>query len=299
MRAYPDFVVIGAMKSASTSLAELLSGHPDACMADPKEPGFFSRDERFASGEDWYLRFFRQAVPGQRIGEASTCYSRAMEYPHAARRLYEFNPRAKLIYIVRDPVRRTYSHYVHEMQERMAQNRDAAIPTFAEALDTCPELLDASNYFRQIDHYLSCFPVEQIYCIVLEELISNPEQEYSSLCEFLGLAEPEDQKPIKFGVHNVAGSALAEASSRDVVESATAKLPPFVRRFVPAQYRQVMRNFLIASLSQKMLKKERSFMSSKLSPYSDEDRARVRSRLAGTVGRLERFLGREISAWSV
>ena len=113
----PDFMLIGAMKSGTTTLHAYLSRHPGLFLCTPKEPGFFSRDERYARGLDWYRELFTDAQPEQLCGEASTCYSRWPHFENAAPRIAADVPGAKLLYITRDPVERAYSHYRHLMEE--------------------------------------------------------------------------------------------------------------------------------------------------------------------------------------
>ena len=97
MRNAPDFVIIGAMKCATTTLHEQLDAQAGVFMSEPKEPNFFSNDEQFQRGIDWYLSLFSSAQPGDLCGESSTHYTKLPTYPSTIDRLKQHAPNAKFI----------------------------------------------------------------------------------------------------------------------------------------------------------------------------------------------------------
>lgn len=101
MNPSPNFLVIGAQKSGSTSLYEYLKQHPDIFMSDPKEPEFFADDKLFSKGLKLYERFFSGYQGQKRIGEASTVYSNHVGIEKTIKRIYQFNKDMKLIYIIK------------------------------------------------------------------------------------------------------------------------------------------------------------------------------------------------------
>src|SRR4051794_28578727 len=105
----PDFIVIGTTKGGTTSLWRYLSDHPDIFMPTRKELRFFSNNERWRQGVEWYARQFEGAGEHQLVGEASPQYTSWPRYPHVPERMASVVPNAKLIYLVRDPVARTAS----------------------------------------------------------------------------------------------------------------------------------------------------------------------------------------------
>ena len=113
----PDFAIIGAMKSATSTLHVQLSAVSGVAMSSPKEPCFFSDDEIFARGEAWYDACFAHAGPGDLRGESSTHYTKLPTLPHACERLHRRRPDAKLLYVIRHPIDRLISHYVHGWTE--------------------------------------------------------------------------------------------------------------------------------------------------------------------------------------
>ena len=129
----PDFLVIGAMKAGSTTLHTYLSRHPDLYLHERKEPGFFSREERYARGIEWYRALFADARPDQLCAESSTCYTRWPHFADVAPRIRQHVPEVRFVYIMRDPVARAYSHYAHMMGERRSEG--LPVLSFGEALE--------------------------------------------------------------------------------------------------------------------------------------------------------------------
>src|SRR5271168_5119276 len=111
----PDFIVIGAMKSATTTLHEQLARQPGVCMSRPKEPNFFSDDANYAQGWRWYSSHFRGSRAGVGRGESSTHYTKLPTFPRTVERMVRDLPRIKLIYVMRHPIERLVSQYVHEL----------------------------------------------------------------------------------------------------------------------------------------------------------------------------------------
>ena len=110
----PDFIIIGAMKSATSTLQEQLVLQPGIFMSSPKEPNFFSDDDVYSNGLNWYSSLFENAKPGDLSGEASTHYTKLPTYPETIKRLKESLPELRLIYVMRHPIDRLISHYIHE-----------------------------------------------------------------------------------------------------------------------------------------------------------------------------------------
>src|SRR5262249_10226438 len=139
----PDFLVIGAMKSATTTLHEQLARQPGLFMSRPKEPNFFSDDDVHARGLDWYASLFRHAPSTALCGESSTHYTKLPTYPHAVGRIADSVPGVRLIYVMRHPLDQLLSHYVHERTVGRIKE------SLEEAVDRYPELLDYGRYGMQ------------------------------------------------------------------------------------------------------------------------------------------------------
>jgi hypothetical protein len=180
-RTLPNFFVIGAMRSATTTLCDALARHPHVYMSDPKELNFFSSDETFARGWDWYRSQFAQTNGKLAIGEGTTNYTKQSLYPRAAERLAKSIPEAKLIYIVRHPLQRILSHWLHLL--RMGQ----VLPTIAEAIKQAPDMLDISLYWKQISAYRRFFSDDRIFVAFVDDLVASPDEVIAHCSKFLGL----------------------------------------------------------------------------------------------------------------
>lgn len=182
----PTFLIIGAAKSGTTTLYEYLCRHPQVFMSTPKEPEFFARDENYARGIEWYSSLFDDAQPHQICGEASTIYTRSPQFPHTAARIAQHLPQAKLIYVMRHPVDRAYSHYVQRI--KTAQNKKEKLEiqeTFEERIRRESFFLDSSNYILQIEQYLPWFKRESILFLLMEDLIFELPATLAKVCQFL------------------------------------------------------------------------------------------------------------------
>jgi hypothetical protein len=113
----PDFLIIGAMKSGTSTLAAQLSEQGGIFMATPKEPNFFSDDDIFARGLDWYAALFEAADPGDLKGEASTHYTKLPTYPETLDRARAVLEAPRLVYMIRNPIDRAVSHFIHEWSQ--------------------------------------------------------------------------------------------------------------------------------------------------------------------------------------
>ena len=140
----PNFIIIGAMKCATSTLHDQLALQPGLLMSDPKEPNFFSNDEQYRRGLAWYTGLFAAAEDGVLCGESSTHYTKLPTYLRAVERVHKHVPGARLIYVVRHPVDRLVSHYIHEWTER-------TVPSpIDRAVRECPRLTEYGLYAMQL-----------------------------------------------------------------------------------------------------------------------------------------------------
>jgi hypothetical protein len=201
----PDFIIVGAMKAGTTSLHYILNHH-DNVFIPRREIYFFDIDDvqqhpdffpdnrgkwTFHDYEyyckdylDWYSRFFQDAVDGQVIGEDSTTYIVSSKAPPRIARLL---PNVKLIFMLRDPVSRAYSHYWH----LVASGR--AIYDFEGTLRHTPgTILQRGYYKEQIERFNQYFPENQLKFIIFEQFTKNIQSSVDDVCEFLGLSGTVD-----------------------------------------------------------------------------------------------------------
>jgi hypothetical protein len=189
----PEAYLIGAQKAGTTTLAYLLDQHPHIAVARTKEPHFFTH--RWDKGLDWYKEQFPDASDAVYM-DASTSYSMAPltegykrtwrkdeDYKGVPARIFSINPDAKFIYLLRDPVERTYSGYWHNV--RMGNENEK----FSTALLNDPFYLDVSDYHGQLLVWLDYFPLSSFFFVLFEDMKEAPERVARECCKFLGVNE--------------------------------------------------------------------------------------------------------------
>lgn len=176
----PDFVIIGAMKSATSSLYDQLSGQTGIFMCTPKEPNFFSDDEQYANGMSWYTNLFANGGDGSLLGEASTHYTKLPTHPKTVQRLKEHLPDARFIYVMRHPVNRLVSHYIHEWSTGVYHCG------IEEAVDKYPELVAYGRYAMQLEPYFETFGRDAVLPVFFDHLLKEPQAELERICRFIG-----------------------------------------------------------------------------------------------------------------
>jgi hypothetical protein len=179
----PDFLVIGAMKCGTTTLQAQLAVQGGVFMSSPKEPNYFSDDEVFAQGRDWYEGLFAAAPAGALKGEASTHYTKLPTYPETLQRMTTLLREPKFVYMIRNPVARAISHYVHEWSLRGAGND----PEMAFCSQS--EFVDYGCYGMQIAPFADTYGTDRILLTCLEAFQADPEAEFARVAAFLPLPD--------------------------------------------------------------------------------------------------------------
>lgn len=182
--ARPDYILIGAMKCGTSTLAAQLGAQDGVFMTDPKEPNYFSDDEIFAKGPGWYGGLFAGAQPGALKGEASTHYTKRPDLPRTLERMQAALPDLRLVYMIRDPMERIVSHYIHEWSQRVLT---APLET---ALDTHAPLVDYGRYGFQIAPFVEAYGPEAICLTSLERVTADPGGELRRVATHIGHLGP-------------------------------------------------------------------------------------------------------------
>jgi len=223
VRLLPDFIIIGAQKSGTTSLYNYLIKHPCIGSSIWKEVNFF--DINFRKGIAWYRahfpsllhKYYVEQIRKQNFvtGEKTPDY---IFYPYAPKRILETVPRVKLIVLLRNPVERAYSHYRHEVRlgvetlpfEKAIEREEKRLRGEME------KMLEDENYYSykyrdysyltkgiyadQLKTWMKLFPKEQILIMKSEDFFNNPSTIFKRVLEFLNLPSWE---PKKYRKHNV------------------------------------------------------------------------------------------------
>ena len=193
----PDhFFIVGAQRSATTYLYHLCDEHPQIEMAKPvkPEPKFFLTDSLYDQGMEYYHRtFFSKDANTLLRGEKSTSY---MSYEKVAQRIYNHFPKAKIIFLLRDPIYRAISHYWFSVKNgfETLPLEDAFLSEEKRWKDYDPAKVSDSpfaylrrgRYVDFIQVYDRYFPRDQILVLLHEELIESMER-VVELYQFLGV----------------------------------------------------------------------------------------------------------------
>ena len=172
----PNFIVAGAAKSGTTWLYSCLDEHPEVFIPRNKELHFFSYSKRYKKGIEWYESFFRNSKDEKAVGEISPSY---LPKPEVPSRIYAYNPNVRLIFILRNPIERAYSHYCMVMGVgKVSQDVNLGL-----SLD-CP-YVTWGLYYSQIIRFMSLFPPEQIKIYLFDDLKKNPELLLQDLYSYL------------------------------------------------------------------------------------------------------------------
>jgi LPS sulfotransferase NodH len=229
-RPLPDFLIVGAQRSGTTSLYRYLAAHPQVIPASPSKGVHY-----FDKHPDRSLRWYRAHFPtaSQRAacerrhggpvvtGEGSPYY---LFHPHVPARAAAAVPNARVIAMLRDPVERAYSHW---RQEYARGFEDA--DTFERALELEPERLDGERermvadpgydsramqhhaylargvYVDQIQAWRERYPADQMLVLSYERFFADPQAGYAEVLRFLGLPDPPD--PPEFRAYNARPAA--------------------------------------------------------------------------------------------
>jgi hypothetical protein len=202
----PDFVIVGATKSATTWLQRNLQQH-SAVFMPGAETHYFSRN--FEQGPAWYGAFFKPAAAHQIVGEKSNSY---LDHPEAPRRLRAVLPDVRLIVQLRNPIERALAHY------RSYFRRGAAAPDVDRSLapggGEAERLHAGGLYWRHLSRFLELFPREQLCVTLYDDLDREPASVLNRIRGHIGLATTDVgvSPPLEGPVQPVGGTARRGAT---------------------------------------------------------------------------------------
>lgn len=224
------------MKSATSTLQDQLIQQPGIFMCEPKEPNFFSDNEQYEKGMKWYSGLFDEFPDKSLLGEASTHYTKLPTYPETVDRINNDLSETRFIYVMRDPIDRLVSHYIHEWS---MGNYKCDIN---EAITQYPELVAYSCYSMQLTPYFEKFGRDNVLPVFFNRLIKNSQSELERVCKFIGYKEePVWENDLK--AKNVSSKRIRRFPLYDLlIESSVAKI---VRRsLIPKQLRNLVKSKL-------------------------------------------------------
>ena len=237
---FPDFLIIGAGKSGTTSLDNYLKQHPGIFMSALKEPNFFAMenmDEAEKQKNPYYRRcitdiklyqqLFEDAQAGQIKGETSPMY---LYNETAPARIKKYVPSAKLIAILRHPVERLYSRYMHLAREERLPTKE-----FSDALNRNTiwwergDLVKEGFFGKNLKRYFDIFPKEQIRVYLHEDLKKKPQELANDIFDFLGVpAQVEIDSSVEYNKSGFKKSKLYDnlVGHNSVIKRSAKKILP-------------------------------------------------------------------------
>ncbi len=181
---YPSFIVGGGVRCATGWIRECLSEHPEIYM-EPKETHYF--DQNYEKGDEWYKCFFQDHTDKKIKGEKTASY---LHINNVVAKIKETVPDVKLVFSLRDPVDRMYSHYT------MSASTDKTLLNmgFEKAVEEEKKFLNWGKYSEQLKDFYQNIPENNIHIVIFEEIQENPHRDISEIYRFIG-ANPDFKAP--------------------------------------------------------------------------------------------------------
>lgn len=175
-----NFIIIGAGKCGTTTLATILASHPEVSFSKVKEPRFFCTSPDWRKGLSEYEKLFDGN--GKVYGEASTTYTCLPTFNMEIwNDIYEYNSNMKFIYMIRNPIDRIISHYMHAFQ------RGYTNLSIEEAIKKIPIFMDCTRYYTQISPFIEKFGRQSVLIILFEDFMQDRATQLRVVSEFLDI----------------------------------------------------------------------------------------------------------------
>jgi hypothetical protein len=283
----PNLFIAGAPRCGTGSLWTYLKEHPDIFMSAEKELYFFDSDLRPGGWRppplDQYLANFSAAGDRRIVGEATPSYLRS---ERASQRIKAFNPEARIIVMLRNPV-----DVMHSLHSAALYSRER-ITNFGAALEADakrkgPDLVgyrEFTDFPRQVKRYFDLFGREAVHVIIFDDLKENPGAVYQNTLRFAGVRV--DFMP-DFTIVNANANVRNVVLQNNLVHRAGV-LRAIARGLVPRRWRSRLGRSLLAL----------NLVASRRPPMDPRLRRRLNKELEPLVERLSHLLGRDLSAWS-
>jgi len=184
----PDFLIIGAAKSGTSYLNEILKLHPEIFMPVIKEVHFFNNESEYFQGDQRYAKWFEYAKQDQIVGESTPVYFSNPKIPERIRS--SLGPNLKLIVLLRDPVERAISHYKMSFQKGYHKTYDF-LNDFHNSVDLVGGYANVGFYARSLSRYLDFFELENFLLIDFEDLSTRTSVVLNEVQDFLGLSHTD------------------------------------------------------------------------------------------------------------
>jgi len=296
----PNFIIVGAAKSGTTSVDQYLRQHPEVYMCPQKEPYFFSfvnkkidfkgpydsiMKDVIVTDFNEYVSFFNNVTDQKAIGECSNSY---LFLTHSAEEIKKYIPDCKIIIILRDPVERAFSHYAQHVMighEKL---------TFEEAIEQESyrkaagwrwhyQYLEQSMYYKQVKVYYDIFPKENILVLFFDDLKKDPSLFMKEIFEFIGVSPMVEG--IDFKVYNKTGMPKSRLLHNFLYSKKFFK--KLLGFFIPEQFKiHIFKT--IYELNMDYTAKPK---------LSEETRKKLKEYFKPDIKKLEQLLNKDLSNW--
>ncbi|HCI81286.1 MAG TPA: sulfotransferase [Ktedonobacter sp.] len=289
----PNFFVVGAARSGTTSLDRYLSQHPDIFITSRKDAHFFAAEHFPCTGpgdevmkrkvmldEAEYTQLFADVTEEKAVGESSAFY---LCLPGTAERIAQAVPDAKIIMMLREPAERAYSAYMLLVRDgRETLSFEEGLSREEERKQQGFEPMwwykDLSLYSSQIQHYLDVFGKEHVKVILYEEFYANPGQALREIFAFLGVREDVViNTSVRYNMAGVPRSRRLHKLLYKLIDNPNS----LAKRIKPGLAWKVMSKFLLRPASE----------------MSPQTKAQLKAYFAEDVEKLEDLLQQDLHCW--
>ncbi|MBK1646951.1 hypothetical protein CKO25_20490 [Thiocapsa imhoffii] len=293
-----DFFIVGAPKCGTTAMYSYLKRHPQIYFPEVKEPHYFGSDLDFHGQSRITLKqyedLYKNASANQILGDASVFY---LLSEYAAVEIKKYNPEAKIIIMLRDPI--VVMHSFHSQRLYVGTE---TIEDFIEALDAetdrkagkrLPRHIglrqglyyrDVVRFDRQVERYLERFDNDHVHIVFYDDFSKDPRASYEAICNFLGIT-PELY--FKFEPVN-ANKIVRYRWLRDVMKSKPKSFSRLYHILIPHTALRHSFSKLINKFN--LVHKIRT-------PIPEDIMIKLRRELHESVTGLEKMTGKDLSSW--
>jgi len=307
----PEFFIVGAAKAGTTALQQMLTTHPAIYMSPIKEPNYFYNEvaisdlrsglqnklknenaeqwikdgmkgelwNAFLTDEQLYKKLFENALSNQFCGEASVSYLYSTQ---AAKNIFEYNPNAKIIILLRNPTERAWSHFQMETKMKITtsnfhnefnKNKSLAHPIWGRD----PVFLSGGKYYEQVKRFLDVFPKEQLLIYRYEDYKNDAAKTINTILKFIGLNVETDTFDVKNKIANEARKSIVD----DILPSGSLK----------SSLRKIVQSLGLHSLLKNMFSKKNQ------RKIPNEVKVLLNEYYSDDITKLEKLLQINLSNW--
>jgi hypothetical protein len=284
----PEYYVVGTAKAGTTSLFRYFLDHPQVFVPSNKETYFFGKycyeDSKIETIQE-YQRIFSSAARDDKCVEVSTSY---LYSKTAASEIKEYNPDAKIIIILRNPVDRAFSNYKYKLKtgkENCFNFEDAVSLEKSRISEGAPygfHYINMGLYFNQVKRYIDIFDKDNLLILLFDELKTDPELFYQKITDFMGIESLADFNVAK--KFNKSGKIRSKILMR--ILNGDNIFKRLVKKIVPQDKQRHVSGFL----KDLNISKKKNIM-------RIETKSRLKELFHDDIKKLEACIDRDLSSW--